>query len=61
MKPRLEEEAWRRCEQTLPVPTEDDSERRAPEDDYHSDSLTAYETLSKKMLWPTVLISWHMS
>ena len=36
MKLRLEEEAWRRYEQTLPMPTEDDSERRAPEDDYQT-------------------------
>ena len=37
MKLRLEEEAWRCYEQTkLPTPTEDDSERRAPEDDYQS-------------------------
>ena len=36
MKLRLEEEAWRRYEQTLPAPTEDNSERRAPEDDYRT-------------------------
>ena len=29
--------------------------------DGHSDSLTSYETLSKKLLWPTVLTSWHLS
>ena len=28
---------------------------------WHSDSLTPNETLSKKSLWPTVLISWHLS
>ena len=27
----------------------------------HSDSLTPYETFSKKLLWPTVLTSWHLS
>ena len=28
---------------------------------YHSDSLTPYETFSKKLLWPTVLTSWQLS
>ena len=27
----------------------------------HSESLTPYETFSKKLLWPTVMISWHLS
>ena len=27
----------------------------------HSDSLTPYETFSKKLLWPTVLTSWPLS
>ena len=36
MKLRPEEEEWRRYEQTLPTPTEDNSERRAPEDDYRT-------------------------
>ena len=30
-------------------------------DIFHSDSLTPYETFSKKLLWPTVLTSWHLS
>ena len=29
--------------------------------DAHSDSLIPYETFSKKLLWPTVLTSWHLS
>ena len=57
MKLRLEEEAWRRYEQTkLPTPTEDDSERGAPEDDYQTGAnygdysqTPAYTTVPKSV------------
>ena len=56
MKLRLEEEVWRRYEQTLPTPTEDNSERRAPEDDYRTGAnyvdyspTPAYTTVPKSV------------
>ena len=60
MKLRLEEEEWRRYEQTkLPTPTEDDSERGAPEDDYRTGAN--YVDYSQTPAYTTVPMSVYES